>query len=349
MSKIIVTGVTGQTGSYLVDLLLAESQHQVYGVVRRVASQDLKLIKKHLENPLFTVVTADLTDSQSIDSLVADIKPDFFLNLAAQSFVGSSWALPEQTFDVNAVGVIRCLEAIKRHAPGCRFYNAGSSEEFGDVVTIPQNESHPLRARSPYGASKAAARQIVKVYRESYNLFAIQGIGYNHESERRGVEFVTRKITHGIAKRIKALALGQKIEPLELGNLEAKRDWSHAEDFARGIWLMINNSEPKEYILSSNETHSVREFIELACDYAGFDNYVWDEEEDGTEVLWHQDDKKNPHKIVKTSKKFLRPAEVHCLLGDSSLARKELGWSPAYSFQKLVQVMVEHDLKTVDG
>jgi GDPmannose 4,6-dehydratase len=187
--------------------------------------------------------------------------------LAAQSFVGASWQIPEQTFDIDAVGVIRCLEAIRKHAPNCKFYNAGSSEELGNVDYSPQDEAHPLKPRSPYGAAKAAARHIVKVYRESYNLFAIQGLLYNHESPRRGEEFVTRKITKEIAKIKKAIDYGYQFKPLELGNIYAKRDWSHAKDFVRGIWMMLNQEKPTEYILASGETHTVKEFIEKSFKY----------------------------------------------------------------------------------
>ena len=345
--KVIITGVTGQDGSYMADLLLEETDYEIYGMVRRTSTKNYKNIDHLLNNPRFKTVTGDLSDSQSIDNLIREIKPDYFINLAAQSFVGSSWQIPEQTFDIDAIGVIRCLESIRKHIPNCRFYNAGSSEELGNVDYSPQDENHPLKPRSPYGAAKAAARHIVKVYRESYNLFAIQGLLYNHESERRGEEFVTRKITKNIARIQKALNNNEKFEPLELGNIDAKRDWSHAKDFVNGIWIMLNQSEPKEYLLSSGETHTVREFIEKAFKVAGISG-----EWVGKDITEQYILKKTLNSIyydnqilVKINSKFYRPAEVDLLLGDSSNAQKELNWKPNISFDSLVKIMVENDLK----
>ena len=345
--KVIITGVTGQDGSYMTDLLLEDTDYEIYGMVRRTSTKNYKNIEHLLSNPRFKTVTGDLSDSQSIDNLIREIKPDYFINLAAQSFVGSSWQIPEQTFDIDAIGVIRCLEGIRKHLPNCRFYNAGSSEELGNVDYSPQDENHPLKPRSPYGAAKAAARHIVKVYRESYNLFAIQGLLYNHESERRGEEFVTRKITKNIARIKKALDNNEKFQPLELGNIDAKRDWSHAKDFVRGIWLMLNQSEPKEYLLSSGETHTVREFIEKAFKIAGISG-----EWVGKDITEQYILKKTLNSIyydnqilVKINSEFYRPAEVDLLLGDSSNARKELNWKPNISFDSLVKIMVENDLK----
>jgi GDPmannose 4,6-dehydratase len=345
--KVIITGVTGQDGSYMVDLLLEDTDYEIYGMVRRTSTKNYKNIEHLLSNPRFKIVTGDLSDSQSIDNLIREIKPDYFINLAAQSFVGSSWQIPEQTFDIDAIGVIRCLEGIRKHLPNCRFYNAGSSEELGNVDYSPQDENHPLKPRSPYGAAKAAARHIVKVYRESYNLFAIQGLLYNHESERRGEEFVTRKITKNIARIKKALDNNEKFQPLELGNIDAKRDWSHAKDFVSGIWLMLNQSEPKEYLLSSGETHTVREFIEKAFKIAGISG-----EWVGKDITEQYILKKTLNSIyydnqilVKINSQFYRPAEVDLLLGDSTNARKELNWKPNISFDSLVKIMVENDLK----
>lgn len=345
--KVIITGVTGQDGSYMADLLLEKTDYEIYGMVRRTSTKNYKNIDHLLNNPRFKTVTGDLSDSQSIDNLIREIKPDYFINLAAQSFVGSSWQIPEQTFDIDAIGVIRCLESIRKHVPNCRFYNAGSSEELGNVDYSPQDENHPLKPRSPYGAAKAAARHIVKVYRESYNLFAIQGLLYNHESERRGEEFVTRKITKNIARIQKALNNNEKFEPLELGNIDAKRDWSHAKDFVRGIWIMLNQSEPKEYLLSSGETHTVREFIEKAFKIAGISG-----EWVGKDITEQYILKKTLNSIyydnqilVKINQKFYRPAEVDLLLGDSNKAHKELNWKLDISFDSLIKIMVENDLK----
>jgi GDPmannose 4,6-dehydratase len=345
--KVIITGVTGQDGSYMTDLLLEDTDYEIYGMVRRTSTKNYKNIEHLLSNSRFKIVTGDLSDSQSIDNLIREIKPDYFINLAAQSFVGSSWQIPEQTFDIDAIGVIRCLEGIRKHVPNCRFYNAGSSEELGNVDYSPQDENHPLKPRSPYGAAKAAARHLVKVYRESYNLFAIQGLLYNHESERRGEEFVTRKITKNISRIKKAINKNEKFEPLELGNIDTKRDWSHAKDFVRGIWLMLNQSEPKEYILSSGEAHTVREFIEKAFKMAGiYGEWV------GKDTAEKYILKKTLNSIyydnqilVKINPEFYRPAEVDLLLGDSNKAHKELNWKLDISFDSLIKIMVENDLK----
>lgn len=349
MRKVIITGVTGQDGSYMADLLLEETDYEIYGMVRRTSTKNYKNIEHLLNNPRFIIVTGDLSDSQSIDNLIREIKPDYFVNLAAQSFVGSSWQIPEQTFDIDSVGVIRCLEAIRKHAPNCRFYNAGSSEELGNVDYSPQDEKHPLKPRSPYGAAKAAARHIVKVYRESYNLYAIQGLLYNHESERRGEEFVTRKITKNVARIKKLIDKNEKFEPLELGNIEAKRDWSHAKDFVNGIWMMLNQNEPNEYILSSGETHTVKEFIEKAFIIAGIYGEWVGEGINEKFIL-----KKTTNSIyfdnqilVKINPEFYRPAEVNLLLGNSIKAREDLKWEPKISFDYLIKIMVENDIKII--
>ena len=336
--KVIVTGITGQDGSYMIDYLLEHTDHEIYGMVRRSSNLNTINISHVLDNPRVKLVTGDLSDSQSIDSLVKEIKPDYFINLAAQSFVGSSWQIPEQTFEVGAVGVIRCLESIRKHAPNCRFYNAGSSEELGDVDYSPQDENHPLKPRSPYGAAKAAARHIVKVYRESYNLFAIQGLLYNHESERRGAEFVTRKITKGVARIKHALDNNIPFMPLELGNIDSKRDWSHAADFVDGIWKMLNQDSPKEYILSSGETHTVREFIEIAFQNASIQGKWQGEEINETFV------DSDGSVLVKINPEFYRPAEVDLLWGDSKQARISLSWLPKISFKELALRMVKNDL-----
>lgn len=371
MKKVLVTGVTGQDGSYMADYLLENTDCLVFGMVRRAAKPDYGNIAKAIKDPRFKLVVGDLSDGQSIDALVKEIKPDYFINLAAQSFVGASWAIPEQTFDVDAVGIIRCLEAIRRHNPACRFYNAGSSEEFGDVQYTPQDMKHPLRARSPYGAAKIAARQIVKVYRESYGLYAVQGLLFNHESERRGEEFVTRKITLGVARIAKAIKEGKSFEPIELGNLDARRDWSHAQDFVEGIWRMLNQDDlkmpdgtrlltewystpqPKEYLLASGETHSIREFVEKAFGAAGIKGVWWDgisKAPENEEYLLSEDGvlaTKAYVRLVRINPAFCRPSDVELLHGDSSLARAELGWTPKVSFDELVKRMVESDLRAV--
>jgi GDPmannose 4,6-dehydratase len=337
MKKIIITGITGQDGSYMADYLLEKTDFEIYGIVRRVSTNNYDNIDHILDNPRFKLLTGDLTDSQSIDNIVKNISPDYFINLAAQSFVGASWQIPEQTFDVDAIGVIRCLEAIRKHVPNCRFYNAGSSEELGNVDYSPQDEQHPLKPRSPYGAAKAAARHIVKVYRESYNLFAIQGLLYNHESPRRGEEFVTRKITKEVARIKNAINNNIEFKPLELGNIYSKRDWSHAKDFVKGIWMMLNQNEPKEYLLASGETHTVKEFIDKAFLFAGISGKWVGSDINEKFIL-------NNKILVQINEKFYRPAEVDLLLGNASRATEELGWSKNISFDDLVKEMVISDL-----
>jgi len=348
MKNVIITGVTGQDGSYMLDFLLKNTNYNIYGVRRRSSNPSLENIKHNLNNPRFKIIIADLSDSNSIDEIVKDAKPDYFINFAAQSFVGSSWQIPLQTFDATALGVLRCLEAIRKYAPNCRFYSAGSSEEMGDVLYSPQDLKHPIRPRSPYGAAKAAARHITKVYRESYNLFAIHSILYNHESERRGDEFVTRKITKNVARIIKSINSRKIFDPLELGNLDAKRDWSHAEDFVEGIWLMLNQEKPKEYILSSDETHSVREFVEKSFRFAGINEFYWIGEKENESLVLPDhlvlDGNVQSKVLVKINPNFYRPAEVDLLLGDSTEARDFLGWKPKNSFDDLVKRMITKDL-----
>lgn len=345
--KVLITGVTGQDGSYMADLCLKENC-LVYGMVRRSSNINKVNIKQILDHPNFNLVYGDLSDLSSIESLVKEIQPDYFINFAAQSYVGASWIMPEQTFDITAIGVLRCLEAIRKFAPNCKFYSAGSSEEMGNVEYSPQDIQHPIKPRSPYGAAKASARHIVKVYRESYNLFAIHSILYNHESERRGEEFVTRKITKGVARISKAIKENKTFEPIELGNLEAKRDWSHAQDFVEGVWKMLNQETPKEYILSSGETHTVKEFVEKAFIYSGITDFHW--ENDGineklilNNFILEENDIKSVT-LVRINPKFYRPAEVEILLGNCNYAKQELNWEPKIKFDELVKRMVLHDL-----
>ena len=341
MKTVIVTGVTGQDGSHMVDYLLKNTDYMIYGGVRRLSVSNHKNIQ-HISSERFKIIDLDSSDPQSINNAVLSYKPDYFINFAANSFVGTSWDMPFVHMQCNAVSVMYQLEAIRKMAPNCRYYNAGSSEEFGDVVTVPQSESHPLRPRSPYGASKASARHIVKVWRDSYKLFAIQGWLFNHEGVRRGSEFVTRKISLGVARIKKAITAGEKTEPIFLGNLDAKRDWSDAEDFVDGVWKMLNHSVPKEYVLSSNETHTVREFVELAFAAAGIEGYWLGQKGTVEEVFLEKNSKTI---LVQINAAYFRPAEVEVLLGDSTLARKELGWTPKTSFFQLVKKMVDNDLQ----
>jgi len=335
---IIVTGVTGQDGSHMVDFLLANTDYEIFGCVRRLSVYNHKNLS-HIKDHRFHLINFDLTDCHSISRIIEKLKPDYFINLAAQSFVGSSWDFAQQTWETNATSVLNILEAIRNYHSTCRFYQAGSSEEFGDVVTVPQDENHPLRPRSPYGASKAAARQILKVWKESYGLYAVQGWLFNHEGTRRGVEFVTRKITTNVARIQKAIYNNESFDALELGNVDAKRDWSDAEDFVEGIWLMLNQNEPKDYVLSSNETHTIREFVELAFSAAGIDGH-WE----GLGLEEKYIDNKTKNILVSINTQFYRPAEVDLLLGDSTKAREELGWKPKTSFKELVDKMIRHDI-----
>lgn len=347
--KVLVTGVLGQDGANMVEYLLSNTDHEVFGMMRRSSNPNFSNCKKFINNPRFKFIYGDLSDSVSIDSVFSNILPDYFINFGAQSFVGCSWEMPLQTFDVNGTGVVRCLEAIRRHKPTCKFYSAGSSEEFGDVQYCPQDINHPIRPRSPYGASKASARHNVKVYRESYNLYAVHGILFNHEGTKRGEEFVTRKITKGVARITKALKEGVAFRPIELGNLDAKRDWSDSEDFVDGVWKMLNQKKPKDYVLSSNETHSIREFVELAFKYANLEG-VWHGHGQTEEFSLSSSMKSiydfQSSVLVKINPKFYRPAEVDLLIGNSNPAREELGWVPKVSFNELVKKMVENDLSS---
>jgi GDPmannose 4,6-dehydratase len=365
--SIIVTGVTGQDGSHMVDYLLANTDYEIFGCVRRLSVYNHKNIS-HINNERFHLINFDLTDSHSISRIIEKIKPDYFINLAAQSFVGSSWDFAHQTWETNSTSTLHILEAIRLYHPTCRFYQAGSSEEFGDVSYVPQDEKHPLRPRSPYGASKAASRQLVKVWRESYNLYAIQGWLFNHEGTRRGEEFVTRKITKAVSRIKKALDNNQQFDPLQLGNIDAQRDWSDAEDFVDGIWRMLNQDlyylnniaeyegdafvlelenlpkYIKEYVLSSNETHSIREFVELAFKAAGIQGY-W--VGSGLNEMFLQ--KETERVLMTINEKFYRLAEVELLLGDSSKARADLNWQPQTSFKELVQKMTIYDINLLDS
>tara|TARA_Y100001938_G_C8087784_1_gene433096 strand:+ start:1602 stop:2642 length:1041 start_codon:yes stop_codon:yes gene_type:complete len=343
MKKILITGVTGQDGSHMADYLLQNTSHTVIGGVRRLSVKNHKNIEHLLTNPRFFLIDLDVTDIQNIDRVIEEEKPDYFINFAANSFVGCSWDMAHNHMQTNCMAVLHQLEAIRRHHPKCRYYNAGSSEEFGDVIVAPQSEEHPLRPRSPYGASKCAARHLVKVYRDSYNLYAVQGWLFNHEGVRRGEEFVTRKITKHVARIFMQLQRRAEVTPLQLGNLDSKRDWSDAEDFVDGVWKMLNQDTPQDYVLSSDETHTIREFVEEAFNFAGFHRGQCSWQGEGLdEKYFHGDDC-----LVEINKDFYRPAEVDLLLGDSTKAREELGWEPKSNFLQLVKKMVDADLGDV--
>lgn len=345
--KIIITGVSGQDGSNMVRYLLKSHQNiEIYGAIRRLSVRNHENISD-VKDSRFTFINLDITDQQSIFNQVKEIQPDYIINFAAQSFVGESWNSPIQTFTTNTLSVMYLLEAVREYVPKCRFYSAGSSEEFGDVEYVPQDIKHPCKPRSPYGASKCAARFLTKVYRESYDLFAIHCILFNHEGTKRGKEFVTRKITSNIARIKKEIDNGEEVIPFELGNIYAKRDWSDSEDFVEAVWLMLNMDTPREYVLSSNETHTVKEFIELACDAADL-KYEWIENgnELDTKLSVHTED--GDKVVLEISEKFYRPAEVDLLYGCSKETREVLNWEPKISFTELVKKMVENDIKLLE-
>jgi GDPmannose 4,6-dehydratase len=343
MKKIIITGVTGQDGSHMADYLINNTEHTIIGGVRRLSVKNHGNIEHLLDNPRFFLIDLDVTDAENIDRVISKYKPDYFINFAANSFVGTSWTMPVNHMQTNCMAVLHQLEAIRKHAPHCRYYNAGSSEEFGDVITQPQSEEHPLRPRSPYGASKCAARHLVKVYRDSYDLYAVQGWLFNHEGTRRGAEFVTRKITQNVARISQEYSRKENFEPLKLGNVNSKRDWSDAEDFVNGVWLMLNQEreEADDYVLSSDETHTIKEFVEEAFNFAGFHRSICRWEGEGDETKYYHGEEI----LMEVDPQFYRPAEVDLLFGDSTRARKELGWNPKTNFIQLVNKMVKHDIE----
>jgi len=346
--KVIITGVTGQDGSHMVDYLLKNTDYHIIGTLRRLSVPNHQNIE-HINSDRFETVYFDLTDSESIQNIIKKYKPSYFINLAAQSFVGSSWDIPVVTWNTNATGVLHILEAIRNFSPETRFYNAGTSEEFGDVLYSPQDEIHPLRPRSPYGASKAAARHLVKTYRDSYGLYAVQGWLMNHEGSRRGPEFLTRKVSMGVARIKKDKENGKTHLPISLGNLDAKRDWSDAEDFVDAIWRMLNQDVHKknwagakdisEYVVASGEAYSIRDFVEEAFSVAGIDGKWF--KFDNPEEEEYKDSEGNV--LINVNPVFYRPAEVNLLLGDPSKIKSELGWKPKTDFKGLVKKMVETD------
>jgi GDPmannose 4,6-dehydratase len=312
--RALITGITGQDGSYLAELLL-EKGYEVFGMTRRASTENVGRIE-HLIDRL-TLIQGDLLDQPSLGSALNDARPQEVYNLGAQSFVPTSWNQPVLTAEFTAVGVTRLLEAIRSVDPAIRFYQASSSEMFGKVREVPQNEQTPFYPRSPYGVAKVYGHYITVNYRESHGLFAVSGICFNHEGARRGLEFVTRKISDGVARIKLGLA-----EELRLGNLDAKRDWGFAGDYVEAMWLMVQQDEPSDYVIATGEEHSVREFVEIAFEHASLD---WE-------------------RHVVTDPAFLRPAEVDHLVGDASKAREQLGWEPKVSFRQLVEMMVDADL-----
>ena len=311
----LITGINGQDGSYLAELLLSKG-YRVAGIVRRSSTQTQQRIE-HIRSKI-EIYQADLLDQSSLAKVLADVQPDEVYNLAAMSFVPTSWQQPVLTAEFTAVGVTRMLEALRQSCPTAKFYQASSSEMYGKVLEVPQSENTPFYPRSPYGVAKAYGHYITVNYRESYSLFACSGILFNHESPRRGLEFVTRKITDAVAK----IKLGLQSE-LRLGNLDARRDWGFAGDYVCAMWLMLQQDTADDFVIGTGETHTVREFVEIAFNHVGLD---------------HQ-------KYVVVDPKFYRPAEVDLLLGDPTKAMKTLGWKPDVSFNQLVTMMVDADMK----
>jgi len=333
MSKALITGITGQDGSYLAEFLL-DKGYEVHGLVRRSSTDNTDRISHLLNENKVTLHYGDLTDANSLSRLLYKIEPDEVYNLAAQSHVKVSFDIPEFTADVNAIGTLRLLDSIREVNDKIKFYQASSSELFGKVREIPQNENTQFYPRSPYAVSKLYAYWITINYREAYNLFASNGILFNHESPRRGKNFVTRKITTGIADILKG-----KLDCLYLGNLDAKRDWGYAGDYVEAIWLILQQNQPDDFVVATGETHTVREFCELAFKIVGI-NLIWQGEglnETGV-------DKDTGRVLVRVSEKFFRPAEVDLLLGDPTKAKTRLGWKPRVSFEELVEMMMKSDL-----
>jgi GDPmannose 4,6-dehydratase len=313
--RALITGITGQDGSYLAELLL-EKQYEVFGMIRRLSTPNSWRIEHIVDR--ITLRPADLLDQLSLIKLIDEVRPDEIYNLAAMSFVPASWDQPMLTGEFNSQGVTRLLEAVRRVDPSIRFYQASSSEMFGKVREVPQNEATPFYPRSPYGVSKVFAHYITVNYRESYNLFAVSGMLFNHESPRRGLEFVTRKVSDGVA-RIK-LGLADK---LPMGNLDAERDWGYAKDYVQAMWLMLQQDRAEDFVIATGISHSVKALVEIAFEHVGLD--------------WRR------HVVLDPA--FLRPAEVDRLLGNSSKARNELGWSPSVTFKQLIEMMVDADLR----
>ena len=331
MKKALITGITGQDGSYLSELLL-EKGYEVYGIMRRKSVVDYGNVE-HIKDKI-NFIYADMTDVISLINAMKISQADEVYNLAAQSFVATSWEQPLATADIDALGVTNMLEAIRTVKPDARFYQASTSEMFGLVQEIPQKETTPFYPRSPYGVAKLFGHWITKNYRESYNVYACSGILFNHESERRGKEFVTRKITDAVAK----IKLG-KLDCLELGNLDSKRDWGHSMDYVKAMWLMLQQDEPDDYVIATNETRTVREFVDAAFNCAGIE-IEWN----GSGINEFGKDKATGKTIVKVNPKFFRPAEVDILIGDPAKAENKLGWRREISFNELVERMVKNDI-----
>ena len=335
MKNALITGITGQDGSYLAEPLLEKGSH-VYGIMRRTRVADYGNVE-HIKDRI-NFIYADMTDIVSLINAMRTSQADEVYNLAAQSFVGTSWEQPIATAEIDAVGVTNMLEAIKIVKPEARFYQASTSEMFGLVQEIPQRETTPFYPRSPYGVAKLYGHWITKNYRESFDMYACSGILFNHESERRGKEFVTRKITDAVAR----IKLGVQ-DHLELGNMDSKRDWGHSKDYVKAMWLMLQQEVADDYVIATNETRTVREFVEIAFSHVGIE-IEWS----GVGVDETGKDKSTGNTLVKINPKFFRPAEVDILIGDPAKADRDLGWTRGISFSQLVERMVKNDMELVE-
>ena len=318
MKRVLITGINGMDGSYLADLLLTKN-YKVYGMERRTSSPN-RTNTVHLEGKV-TFVNGDLTDQNSLVRCLRESDPDEIYNLGAQSFVGESWNTPEQTSDVTGLGVLRMLEAIREYGKDIKFYQASTSEMFGKMVENPANENTPFYPRSPYGVAKLYGHWMTKNYRESYDMFNVSGILFNHESERRGIEFVTRKITDGVAR----INLGIE-DHISLGNLDSRRDWGYSPDYVECMWLMMQQDIPEDYVIATGKSHSIREFLDIAFSEIGISDWS---------------------KYVKQDSKFMRPAEIDVLCGDASKAREVLDWKPSTPFETMIRRMVVNDIKNI--
>ena len=316
MKRALITGINGMDGSHLADFLL-EKGYEIYGMERRTSYPN-RLNTKHLEGKI-TFINGDLTDQNSLRRCLVKSNPHEVYNLAAQSFVGESWNTPEQTGDVTALGALRMLEAIREYGKDVKYYQASTSEMFGRMVENPAKETTPFYPRSPYGVAKLYGHWITKNYRESYDMFNVSGILFNHESERRGIEFVTRKITDGVAR----IKLGMR-DDITLGNLDSRRDWGYSPDYIYSMWLMMQHDKPEDFVIATGKAHSIREFLDIAFNVVGISDW---------------------EKYVKQDPRFMRPAEVDVLRGDSTKAREVLGWEPETSFEDMVTNMVQNDME----
>lgn len=345
MKKALITGITGQDGSYLAELLLSKG-YEVHGIIRRSSSFNTARLDHIYQDPhvndrhLF-LHYGDMTDSLAIDRIMNEVKPQEIYHLAAQSHVHVSFDIPKYTGEVDALGTLYVLEAMRNHVPNAKLYNATTSELYGKVLEIPQKETTPFNPRSPYGVAKLYSYHIVKNYREAYYLYAVNGILFNHESERRGSTFVTKKITEGLIKYVKT---GR---PFYLGNVYAKRDWGYAPDFVEGMWMMLQQDKPEDFVLATGETHTIKEFVDECLSFIPDRRFEWAKDRFLRECLWEVFPDESTKLVIGIDDKYYRPAEVDLLLGDATKAKEKLGWEPKTKFKDLVKKMMLNELNSI--